>query len=78
MKIMIYSSKVPDPDTFIEEYPFLADFGYENEHIIINSLDDLWHLSDKFTNGLIIGRVFSDVIDGMPVDEPGIEITDKI
>lgn len=76
MKIMIYSSNIPDQNDLIKAYPFLSEFGYENGYITLNSLDDIWALADMFTNGIIVGKTFADVVNGVAVDAPSIEITD--
>lgn len=76
MKIMIYSNNISDTDALIAAYPFLSDFGYENGYIDLDSLDELWTLADMFSNGIIVGKTFADVVNGVAVDEPSIEITD--
>lgn len=56
MKFYIESTRHGSKEDLIKNYPWLKDFGYEDEHITIKSLKALMNLVNKLrdTDGIIL------------------------
>ena len=73
-------STIYDGNGVVDLYPWLRDYGYENNHITVTTLEELMDVVKKSgdDNGVILFTSRIGIVDGkyQYIQEPTIEIYD--